>query len=126
MEFSEETLEEYLVGLLGRHNRALTGPMIRMYEHQTSFHKAKAIVRENSTLHRTSAPLLIEFRNRYSALLLSLWDVHFPEAGQVTLTDFEEETYFQRICTWNERQYHTILELLQEAGAIHMDKQIRP
>lgn len=125
-DFSEEILEEYLSGLLGKRKRALIGPLIRMYEYQTSFHKAQAIVRDASILRRVSAPLLTGFRNGYSGFLLSLWDVHFPEERQVTLTDFEEETYFQRMCGWNERQYHTILEFLQDSGAIDVDKQMRP
>lgn len=68
----------------------------------------------------------LSFAVSYDVLGMECWDVHFPEERQMTLTDFEEETYFQRMCGWNERQYHTILEFLQDSGAIDMDKQIRP
>jgi hypothetical protein len=126
IEFSEEGLEEYLTGILGRRKRSLIGPMIRMYDEPASFKKAGTIAHENKTLRRMPAPILSGFGNGYAASLLSLWEGHFPKERQVTLADFEAETYWQRICGWNDRQYLQILEILESNGAIVLDKQMRP
>ncbi|RLC20994.1 MAG: hypothetical protein DRI57_03460 [Deltaproteobacteria bacterium] len=126
MEFSEDQLEDYLSGIFGKHNRSLIGPMVRMYAEQEAFKTAGAIVREKSGLHRVPAPILGGFANGYAAFLLAIWERHFPQDRQVTLTDFEAETFWQRIAGWNDRQAEIILGMLQEKGAIDVDRQIRP
>ncbi len=126
LEFPEDALENYLAGILGKRKRSLIGPLVRMYAEPSSFKKAGAIIQEKTMLHRVPAPVLSGFSNGYAALLLSLWEVHFPKERQVTLTDFETETFFQRICGWNDRQYAQILEMLEHHRAIILDKQMRP
>ncbi len=126
MKFPEEALEDYLAGILGKRKRSLIGPMARMYEEPASFKKAGVIGQEKATLRRVPAPVLSGFGNGYAAVLLSLWEMHFPKERQVTLTDFETETYFQRICGWNDRQYAQILDMLEGRRAIALDKQMRP
>ncbi|MBD3307264.1 hypothetical protein GF348_12845 [candidate division KSB3 bacterium] len=126
MEFSEAALEEYLAGTLGKRKRALIGPMLRMYAEPASFKKAEAIIQADNRLQRQSAPVLVGFANGYAALLLALWEVHFPKERQVTLTDFEAETYFQRISGWNDRQYTQILDILEQRGALTLNKQMHP
>jgi len=126
MGFSEAALEEYLAGTLGKRKRALIGPMVRMYSEPAGFKKAGAIAQKKDRLRRQSAPVLAGFADGYAALLLALWEIHFPKERQVTMTDFEAETYFQRICGWNDRQYTQILDMLEQRGALTLDKQMHP
>ena len=86
--------EEYLAGILGKRKRALIGPMLRMYAEPACFKKAGAIAQAKSVLRRQPAPMLSGFANGYAALLLALWEIHFPKERQVTVTDFEAATYF--------------------------------
>ena len=126
MNFTEAALEDYLTGLLGKRKRSPIGPMLRMYAEPACFKKAGAILSQNRELRRHSAPLLSGFANGYAALLLGLWETHFPKDRQVTLRDFEKESYFQRMAGWNERQSTQILDMLESCGAITLDKQMRP
>lgn len=126
MEFSEAELEEYIAGTLGKRKRALIGPMLHMYSEPSSFKKAGAIVQAEQRLRRQSAPVLPGFANGYAAALLALWEIHFPKERQVTMTDFETETYFQRLGGWNDRQYTQILDMLEHYGALKLDKQMHP
>lgn len=126
MEFSEEALKQYLAGILGKRKRPLIGPMVGMYAEPASFKKAGALEQEKTMLYRVPAPVLSGFAPGYAAVLLTLWETHFPRERQVTLTDFEAGTCFQRICGWNDRQYTQMLEMIEGNRAITLDKQMRP
>jgi hypothetical protein len=126
MTFSENDLEEYLASICGRKNRSLIGPLVGTYEESAALKGAGAIVRGEQGLTRTPAPLLRGFQNGYGVLLLSLWEFYFPNAGQVTLSDFESGTYFRRICGWSDEQCTMVLAMLQERGVVDIDKQMRP
>lgn len=126
MNFTEKSLNEYLERICGNRSRCLIGPLINTYEEPASLKNAKAISRSNGGLTRTAAPLLTGFRFGYSAFLLDLWGSHFPEDRQVTLTDFEAETYWTNIGAWDDRQKENVLDMIQTTGAIKIDKLMRP
>ena len=125
-EFTEQELTAHVERVWGTKNRSVLGPLIRTYEEQASFKTAGVFTRTGKVIKRLPAPLLSSFRIGYSALLLSLWDDHFPDENQVTLIDFERKTYWQRMAGWDSRQNEIALEMVQEAGAIRIDKQMRP
>lgn len=126
MTFSESDLEDYLTGIWGKKKRSLIGPLIGTYEEPAAFRLAAVISRNGSILTRASAPLLPSFRNGYAVFFLSQWERHFSGEGQVTLTDFESCTYWRRISGWTVEECELILSFLQEAGAVDVDKQMRP
>ena len=126
MEFSEIDLEEYLVSHCGKRNRPLVGPLVRTYHEHSALKSTGAIVRDDPSLIRHPAPILKGFRKGYAAFLLSLWESHFSKNGQVTIADFEIQTFWQRIIGWNDNQTETALEMLHETGAIDLDKKMRP
>ena len=126
MKFSESDLDEYLNSFFGKKSRSHIGPMIRTYEEESAFKNTGSVTRKSNSIERSPAPLLNGFGPGYSALILSLWDDHFLEFRQVTLTDFEEETYWQRIMGWSDQQLEMVLEMIQANGAIDVDRQIRP
>lgn len=126
MKFSEQGLTAYLERICGNRSRSVIGPLIRTYEEPASLKKAGILSRSNEVITRSPAPLISGFRNGYSALLLLLWDDHFLGEHQVTVTDFEKETFWQKLTGWDSRQNEIALEMIQETGAIRIDKQMRP
>lgn len=126
MTFHEADLEEYLAGILGKKKRSLIGPLVVTYEEPAALKLAGAITRGESGLVRSCGPLIRSFRNGYAVFLLSQWECHFPDQGQVTLTDFESRTFWRRMSGWSEEQCEVVLNMLQEARAIDVDKQMRP
>lgn len=126
MEFSEDDLAAYMERICGKRNRSLIGPLVRTYEEPAGLKSAGVLVRSDGMIQRSAAPLLSGFRNGFAAFFLSLWEFCFPNDRQVTILDFETETYWQKIGGWDERQYEIILDMLQEAGVITVDKQMRP
>ncbi len=125
-EFSESELNDFLNGIFGKKKKSHIGPMLRTYEEQAGLKSANVFERKNSLIIRSPAPLLSGFVPGYSAFLLCLWDIHFPEDRQVTLADFEKETFWKRISGWSDRQMEIALEMLQHEGAIDVDRQMRP
>ncbi|WP_319587906.1 DUF4007 family protein [uncultured Desulfobulbus sp.] len=125
MSFTEKNLKEFIERYCGKRNRSPLGPLIRTYEETAGLRLASVLERGPSGFVRAHAPILGSFRNGYSALFLSLWDEYFPEDRQVTVTNFGS-VCFQEMCGWNERQYEIALDLIQEAGAFTIDKQMRP
>jgi hypothetical protein len=127
LEFTEPDLTDFLDRNCGKRNKSPIGPLIRTYEEPAAFQIANVLTRQNGDLlKRSPAPLLSGFRNGYSALLLSLWEDNFSDHRQVTTTDLESTVHWQSIGGWNQRQNETILEMLQDAGAIKIDKQMKP
>ena len=126
MEFSENEITEYLARISGSRNRSVVGPLLRTYEESASLKTAGIISRAHRVVKREPAPLLTGFRAGYSAFMLSLWDAHFPTEQQVTVADFEKETFWQNMTGWDSRQYEVALDLVHDAGAVQIDKQMRP
>jgi len=126
MEFSESDLDGYLNSILGRKSKTHIGPLIRTYEEQAAFKESDILRRDSSVITRSRAPLLDGYVSCYSAFFLSLWERQLPEERQMTLTDFESQNYFQRICGWTAPQFETAIEMIQHAGAVDVDRQMRP
>jgi hypothetical protein len=127
MEFTENELTKFLERNCGKRNKSPVGPLIRTYEEPVALQIAHVLIHQNGDmLSRSPAPLLAGFRNGYSAFFISLWEQYFPEERQVTITDFETLVHWQKMCGWNQQQNETVLDMLQDAGAITIDKQMRP
>lgn len=127
LEFTEQDLTDFLERNCGKRNKSPIGPLIRTYEEPAAFQIANVLTRQNGNLlKRSPAPLLSGFRNGYCALFLSFWEETFSEHRQVTTTDLESTVHWQNIGGWNQRQNETILDMLQDAGAIKIDKQMKP
>lgn len=127
LEFAEQELTEFLERNCGKHNKSPIGPLIRTYEESASFQIAHVLARQGgNVLKRFPAPLLSGFHNGYSAYLLSLWEENFPDHRQITTTDLESTVHWQKMGGWNQRQNETVLDMMQDAGAITIDKQMKP
>lgn len=126
MKFSEKNLEAYLTGILGKKNKSIIGPMLRMYQEPASFKTSNLINIDDRTINRSAAPILKGFINAYSAIFLLLFETHFPDDRQITVSDFEDATFWKRIAGWSDQQNAMILEMIQTQGAINIDRQMQP
>lgn len=128
MNFSESDLVDFLERSCGKRSKSPIGPMLRTYTEPAAFQTAQAITynSDNEILVRSPAPLLTSYRNGYSAFFLQLWETYFSKERQITLSDFEETTQWQKMCGWNTRQLETVLEMMQETDSILIDKLMKP
>ncbi|MGI6640454.1 MAG: DUF4007 family protein [Limnochordia bacterium] len=122
--FTRAQLEEYLVGLFGK--KAKIGPMLVTYSDDAALSRAGVLKVEGDSILRNKAPLLRSYARAYSAHLLSLLEVFFPSAVQVTATDFNDATRWFDVCFWKEPEVETALTMLEETGNISVDKHMRP
>lgn len=125
-DFSEDSIEQYLIKRLGKRNRSLTGPLLRMYTERASFGEADIIVQHNDRYQRKSAPCLRTYKLPYTAFFLMLWEDHFYDVAQISLADFENDTNWSRIFGWTPRESELVLGMLQSTGAIRLDTHIWP
>lgn len=125
-QFVEDRVEEYLVKRLGKRNRSLTGPLLRMYTERTSFCGSEIVVQNGALYQRNSAPCLRTYKMPYSAFFLMLWEDHFDDTVQLSLADFENETLWSHLFGWAPKEVEIVLSMLQSAGAIRLDTHIWP
>lgn len=125
-EFTEAAVEQYLVKRLGKRNRSLTGPLLRMYTERSSFGEAEIITQNGELYKRKSAPCLRTYKLPYTAFFLMLWEHHLDDKIQLSLTDFENETYFSKIFGWTSKESEAVLSMVQASGGISLDTHIWP
>jgi hypothetical protein len=125
-EFTDTRVEEYLAKRLGKRNRSLTGPLLRMYTERASFGEAEIIVQNGELYQRKSAPCLRTYKLPYTAFFLMLWENHFCETVQISLADFENETNWSKIFGWNPKESEVVLSMVQATGAMRLDTHIWP
>lgn len=127
MQFSKDELDQYLRSATGkRPKKSMAGPMFGMYDDPASFKTSRILSVESEMVKRFPAPLIDGFAGGYCAHFLSLFEKHFSRERQVTVSDFESETYWCRIGGWNESQMEFILDLLQNKKAVDIDRQMSP
>lgn len=123
--FSKQQLEEYLNVVCGQ-GKDRTGPLVTTYLDDAALKRAGALSLLDNELVRKKAPLLEAYAKPYSAYLLSLLDIYFPEQVQIALTDFQEKTLWFDICLWNENDINLFFSLLERKGYISVDRQRKP
>lgn len=125
-QFTEQRVEGFLIKRLGKRNRSLTGPLLRMYAERASFGGADILVGEQGVYQKKCAPWLRHYKLPYTAYFLSLWENHFEGALQVSLDDFESQTFWSNIFGWGPKESEIVLRLIQSTGAIRLDTHIWP
>lgn len=124
--FTRTLLDEYLSGLFGKRKRSLIGPLISTYTSEAALKGAGVLAEAGETITRSPAPIDAVHAPGHGAFLLSLWEAHFPDDRQVTLTDFEAETRWSLICGWNEAEIGEALASVAGTGAVEIDRQMHP
>jgi hypothetical protein len=126
LQFRREQLNGYLKGVYEITARNLIGPMMRMYEEDASFSKARVLVQSSDKIERIPAPVELEYTNAYTAWTLSLMELHFPKSNQVTITELDRVCGWQSIPAWSMEETHKVLGLIEARGAIEVDRQMQP
>lgn len=127
MTFLKDDLDTFLNRVIGKKtNKSLIGPLLTMYEEPASFQSSQILSVSENMIKRSPSPVLEGFITSYCAIFLSLFETHFPNARQVTISDFEDRTFWKRISGWNSQQHELVLEMLQRRGAVDIDRQMQP
>ena len=126
MRFPREKLEERLALVYGTDRRGLIGPLVRTYEDEAAFGACGALSEEGATISRRPAPIAEEFGLAYGAWLLQLMAEHFPEVGQVAVTELDARAGWRTIPGWDTTHLQKALELVERKGVVGVDRQMNP
>lgn len=123
--FTGSQIEDYLISRFGP-GRDRTGPLFSAYVEDSALARAGVLLIEGEEITRRKAPLVDTFAIAYSAYLLELLETFFPGEGQVTISDFQNETLWFDICLWGPFEVEYMFSLVERKGFISVDRQMQP
>ena len=123
--FTRLQLEAYLARRFGSENQR-TGPLVITYTDDDALGGARILVEQDDKLVRRKAPALDAYAAAYSALILAQMEAHFPGQGQVTFSDFNEQTRWFDICLWDQADLERVFLAVERRGWVTVDRQRRP
>jgi len=126
MEFKRDRLEEYLAMSYNVSPGRLIGPLVRMYEDESSFSACGALSEKNGIVRRSPAPISDEFAYGYGAWLIHLIEVHFPGLNQITVTELEKVSGWRSIPGWSALDSQRALDYIEKKGLISVDRHMSP
>ena len=124
--FSRAKLEEHLSLVYRTQKPNLIGPLVRMYEDEASFFICGALSEEGHTISRKQAPTDSEYGFAYGAWMLQLMADYFPEAGQITVTEYNKKAGVWTIPGWDILSMQRVLDLVERKGIIEVDRHMDP
>ena len=126
MSFSIEDVNKYLSMIYKTNKPNLIGPLIRMYQDDSSFNKCNVLQQENDLIFRRIAPINNEYGLAYSAWILELMKKHFSNRNQISITELETLAGWLSITGWDFSGATTVLELIQRKGLLEVDRTMKP
>lgn len=123
--FTRLRLEAYLVERFGSDNQR-TGPLVTTYTDDDALGGARILVDQGDKLVRRKAPALDAYSIAYSGMILALMEAHFPCQGQVTFSDFNDQTRWFDICLWDQADLERVSLAVERRGCVTVDRQRRP
>ncbi|MFB3788959.1 MAG: hypothetical protein ACE15F_21580 [bacterium] len=126
MSFERTRLESHLSLIYGAAGAGLIGPLIRMYEDDAAFLACGVLSEISGHVTRKPAPLEDEFGVAYGAWMLQLLHDHFPNTGQVPITDLEAQAGWRTIPGWDIDSHQRILRSIERKGLIDVDRHMEP
>lgn len=126
MEYRREALEDWLATSCNAPRGGLIGPMVRMYEDNSSFGSCGVLTENNGRISRKVAPVKGEFAFGYGAWLIQMMETIAKAGSQVTVTELEEKRGWRTIAGWNQMEAQRILELVERKGILMVDRQMTP
>ena len=126
MEFSRDSLEEWLASTCDVPKGRLIGPLVRTYEDASSFKACSVLSEEDGKITRKVAPV-----KEYMALGYGTWIISNMEAvaklgAQVTVTELEAKCGWRTIAGWNLMEAQRVLELVERKGMLTVDRHMTP
>jgi len=107
MEYKRDALENWLATSCNAPRGGLVGPMVRMYEDDSSFGSCGVLTENNGKISRTVAPVKGEFAFGYGAWLVQTMEAIGRAGSQVTVNELEEKRGWRAIAGWNQMEGST-------------------
>lgn len=126
VQFSRESLDEWLASSCDTTGGGLIGPLVRMYEDEAAFKSCGVLSESMGTVTRRGAPIDNAMALGYGAWLVSMME-SITEAGtQVTITELEARRGWRTVAGWNLAEAQRVLELVERNGILTVDRQMSP
>ena len=126
MDFSCQTLEQYLRTVYTTTARNPIGPVIRTYEDEAAFKGAGVLTESNDQIHRSAAPHSMESRRGYAAWLAQLLADFFPDPRNIPLTAWENACGWKRATGWHPSTAADMLADAEQLGVLTVDRHMQP
>lgn len=126
LEFSRDTLEEWLAFSCNVPKGGLIGPLVRMYEDDAAFKNSGILTENNGIINRKIAPINNTMALGYGSWLIALMESIAKSGSQLTITEIEEKCGWISISGWNPMEIVTILSLIENKGLLSVDRQMNP
>ncbi len=126
MRFPRGKLESHLSIIYGIGKTGLIGPLVGMYEDDAAFRACGALSESDGMVARKPAPISDEYGYAYGAWLLQLMGDHFPEVGQVPVTDLDARAGWRTIPGWDIGGLQRTLKLIERKGIVTVDRHMEP
>jgi len=106
--------------------RSRTGPLLRMYQNEAAFGRAAVVDIDGEAVTRQKAPLDWAFAGAYAAIVVELASAVIPDHNQIPLPEFRDATLLMDICAWGKQDLNRLCALLDQTGAVRVDRQRQP
>ena len=126
MRFSRGQLEEYMSVIYSTDRKGLIGPLVRMYEDDSSFSRCGALLEDADTISRQPAPIADEFAFAYGSWMIQMMAEHFPGSGQVTVTELDATAGWRTIPGWDIPNLQQVLKMVERKGILDVDRHMDP
>lgn len=126
MEYGRDALEDWLAVSCNAPRGGLIGPMVRMYEDDSSFRFCGVLTEDSGRISRKSAPVRGEFVFGYGAWLIQMMEAIAKVGSQVTVSELEKKRGWRTITGWSQIEGQRILELVERKGMLSIDRQMAP
>jgi len=126
MEFKRDVLEEWLAYSCNTEKGGLIGPLVRMYEDDSSFKSCGVLAEIDGKLVRKVAPIKEFMALGYGAWLISMMEMVAKQGAQVTVVELEEKCGWRTIAGWSLLESQRVLELVERKGLLSVDRHMNP
>lgn len=123
--FTLAQAENYLQGIYGP-GRNRTGPLFSTYTEDAALGRCGVLLLRGEEIVRKRAPISDNYASAYSAYILELMKIFFQGQGQVTISDFQQETHWFDICLWGMAEVERLLIMIERKGYLSIDKHMQP
>jgi hypothetical protein len=126
LEFSRDTLEEWLAFTSNVPKGGLIGPLVRMYEDDAAFKNCGVLAENNGIINRKIAPINNTMALGYGVWLIALMESIAKPGSQLTTTEIEEKCGWISISGWSPMEIVNVLNLIENKGLLSVDRQMNP
>lgn len=124
--FKRKDLEKSLQVIYGVPNGNLIGPLVGMYEDESSFKLCGVLSDSDGIIFRKIAPIVDESGRGYGAWLLQLMSDYFPNQDQISILELDKVAGWKTIPGWFGASFCDVVDLIEQKGLIEVDRHMNP